>query len=164
MSLLSRTGPILAGLGLLALAAPAIAQEASPPEFRSSDLPHLVVEKQQDKVFRTDVIEIPLAATKQLGSRTEYILSMKAGDALVYSLTASKPVHSEFHGASDASKAVMFYREETATSATHGQLVAPMTGAHGWYLANTNDTPITVRLQISGYYTVEPGLIKFSKP
>ncbi|WP_235536569.1 hypothetical protein, partial [Phenylobacterium sp. Root700] len=150
MSLLSRTGPILAGLGLLALAAPAIAQEASPPEFRSSDLPQLAVEKKQDKVFRTDVIEIPLAATKQLGSRTEYILSMKAGDALVYSLTASKPVHSEFHGASDASKAVMFYREETATSATHGQLVAPMTGAHGWYLANTNDTPITVRLQISG--------------
>lgn len=164
MTRLSLVRPALLGLGLLALAAPATAQQKPPPEFRSTDLPHVVVEKKHGQPFRTDVIEIPLAAAKQLGSRTEYKVSMKAGDALVYSLTASKPVVSEFHGESDANKAVMFYREETATTATHGQFVSPMGGAHGWYLANTHDTPITVRLQLSGYYTVEPGLIKFTKP
>ncbi len=40
---------------------------------------------------------------------------MQAGSALLYSLVASAPVISEFHGESDANKGVMFYREETAT-------------------------------------------------
>lgn len=132
-----------------------------PPEFRSTDLPHLVVEKGQAQAYRTDVVEIPLAAAKQKGSRLEYKVHLHAGDAVVYSLTSTGPVVSEFHGESSANKAVMFYREDKATTATHGQFVAPMGGAHGWYLANTTDAPVTVRLQLAGYYTVEPGLIKF---
>jgi len=147
-------------LAALALAGPALA--APPPaEFRSTDLAHLGIERGQAQAYRTDVIDIPLGAVKQKGARLEYKVHVKAGDAVVYSLTATKPVVSEFHGESHANKAVMFYREDKATTATHGQFISPMTGAHGWYLANTNDTPVTVRLQLSGYYTIEPGLIKF---
>lgn len=152
---------VAALLAAAAFAAPAAAATNPPPEFRSSDLPHLVVEKGHSQAYRTDVIEIPLAAAKQKGSRLEYKVHVVAGDAVVYSLTSTGPVVSEFHGESHANKAVMFYREDKATTATHGQFVSPMTGAHGWYLANTTDAPVTVRLHLAGYYKVEPGLIKF---
>lgn len=149
--------------GALTLAAPAIAAEP-PPEFRSSDLPYLLVEKGQAQGFRTDEIELPLAAAKQPGSRLEYKVGMKAGDGLVYSLTATQPVISEFHGESKMNSAVMFYREDKATTATHGQFISPMEGAHGWYIANVSAAPVTIRLKLSGYYTLEPGLIPIAKP
>ena len=37
---------------------------------------------------------------------------MVAGDVLLYALAASAPVVAEFHGESDANKAVIFYRED----------------------------------------------------
>ena len=159
MSFRLSTAAVLA-LAVLSPVSASMAQ-APVPEFRSSDLPHLGVERQQAKTWRTDVVEIPLAAKGQKGARLEYKVHVAAGDALVYSLTATKPLVSEFHGESKANKAVMFYREDKATTSTHGQFVSPMTGAHGWYLANENDTPVTVRLHLAGYYEVEPGLIRF---
>ena len=78
--------------------------------------------------------------------------------------TADLPVISEFHGEAHATKTVVFYREETATTASHGQFVAPISGAHGWYLANPHDKPVTVRLQLSGYYKNSPGLLKIQRP
>ena len=91
-------------------------------------------------------------------------MDVRAGDALVYSLTADQPVISEFHGEAHATKTVVFYREEPAMVASHGQFVAPMTGMHGWYLANPNDKPVTVRLRLSGYYRTSPGLLKIQRP
>jgi hypothetical protein len=94
----------------------------------------------------------------------EYKVDVGAGDALVYSLKADLPVISEFHGEAHATKTVVFYREETAMAASHGQFVAPMSGAHGWYLANPHEKPVTVRLQLSGYYRPAPGLLKIQRP
>ena len=85
---------------------------------------------------------------------------MVAGDVLLYALAASAPVVAEFHGESDANKAVIFYREDAAATASYGHLVAPMTGIQGWYLANTGDVPVAVRLTLSGQYTVTPGVIE----
>ena len=59
---------------------------------------------------------------------------------------------------------MIFYREDTATAASHGQFIAPMSGAHGWYLANPHDRPVTVRLRLSGYYKTSPGLLKIQRP
>ncbi len=146
---------------------PAAAPPAPPPptpEFRSSDLPNLNIERKQAAAFRTDVIELPLEPKGQVGGRLEFKVRMKAGDAMVYGLIASGAVVSEFHGEAEVNRAVMFYREEKAMTTTHGQFVAPMDGIHGWYLANTTDQKVTVRIQLAGYYLRDPGLILINRP
>ena len=142
----------------------ALGQPKPPPELRSSEMPHMMVERAHQQPFRSDTVEIPLAPASQTGSRVEYKVDVGAGDALVYSLTADQPVISEFHGEAHATKTVVFYREETAMAASHGQFTAPMSGVHGWYLANPHEKPVTVRLQLSGYYKTTPGLLKIQRP
>jgi len=142
-------------------AAPLSAQS---PEFRSADLPGAVVHRGQTGPSRSDTFELTLAARSQPGSRLEYKVHMQAGDAMLYQFTATQPVVAEFHGESDANKAVMFYQEDAAISDGYGQFAAPMTGVHGWYFANRNDVPVTIRLTISGYYAVTPGLIPIATP
>ena len=153
-----------AAAALAVLTTPALGQPKPPPELRSSEMPHLVVERAHKERFRSDTVEISLAPASQTGSRVEYKVDVGAGDALVYSLKADLPVISEFHGEAHATKTVVFYREETAMAASHGQFVAPMSGAHGWYLANPHEKPVTVRLQLSGYYRPAPGLLKIQRP
>ena len=154
----------LSGAAVLSLliAAPVGAQTPR-PEVRSADLPHLMIDRPQDAAFRSDEIVLELKPAKTPGWRLEYKVGMKAGDALLYSLTASAPVISEFHNEMASNKAVMFYREEQATTASHGQFLAPGDGDHGWYIANTTDRPVTVKLKLSGYYATAPGLIPIAK-
>ena len=133
---------------------------AQSPEFRAADLPGSNIHRAADRLFSSDTVEITLAPAGQPGARVEYKVHMKAGEVLVYALSASAPVVSEFHGESDANKAVMFYREEPATAESYGQFIAPTTGIHGWYLANNQAEAAAVRLTFSGYYTVNPGLIE----
>jgi len=143
------------------VAAPLSAQS---PEFRSTDLPGAVIHRGQDGPSRSDTVEFTLAARGQPGSRLEYKVHMQAGNAMLYQFTATEMIVAEFHGESDANKAVMFYQEDAAISDGYGQFVAPMTGVHGWYLANRGDVPVTIRLTLSGYYTVTPGLIPIATP
>jgi hypothetical protein len=35
-------------------------------------------------------------------------------------------------------------------------LAAKFAGIHGWYLLNDSETPIVVRLEVSGYYQLSP--------
>ena len=153
-----------AALATSLLATSALGQPKPPPELRSGEMPHLMVERAHKAAFRSDTVEIALAPASETGSRVEYKVDVGAGDALVYSISADLPVISEFHGEAHATKTVVFYREETAMAASHGQFVAPMSGAHGWYLANPHDKPVTVRLKLSGFYKTAPGLLKIQRP
>ncbi len=154
----------LSGAAVLSLlAAGSVAAQTPRPEVRSADLPHLMIDRPQTAPFHSDEITLQLKPAKTPGWRLEYKVAMKAGDALLYSLTASEPVISEFHNEMASNKAVMFYREEAATTASHGQFIAPGDGDHGWYIANTTDKPVTVKLKLSGYYTAGPGLIPIAK-
>lgn len=146
------------------LATGAVAQPKPPPELRSGEMPHVMVDRAQAAAFRSDEVEIALAPASQTGSRVEYKVDVGAGDALVYSVRADQPVISEFHGEAHATKTVIFYREEAAMTASHGQFVAPMSGAHGWYLANPHERPVTVRLKLAGYYRITPGILKIQRP
>lgn len=141
----------------------AAAEQAKQPEIRAASLPNLLIERSHSQPFVTDELKFELAPAKSPGWRLEYIVDMKAGDAMLYSLVATAPVISEFHGEINANKAVMFYREDAATTAAHGQLIAPADGGHGWYIANTTDKPVTVTLRLSGRYEKTPGLVKISK-
>lgn len=153
-----------AALATIFIATSALGQPKPPPELRSNEMPHLMVERAHKQPFRSDTVAITLAPATETGSRVEYKVDVGAGDALVYSITADQPVISEFHGEAHATKTVVFYREERAMAASHGQFIAPMSGAHGWYLANPHDQPVTVRLELSGYYKTAPGLLKIQRP
>ena len=159
--MIARHKAYLALLAAGVFASPAIAQS---PEFRSDDLSGTAIHRASEQIYRSEIVELTLAPVSSPGSRLEYKVHMKAGDALLYALAASDPVVSEFHGESDSNKAVMFYREEAAAMESYGQFVAPMSGIHGWYLANQQTVPVSVRLTISGYYTLTPGLITIGTP
>jgi hypothetical protein len=143
--------PVVAVVGCVAGAA------AEQSEVRTGAMPHLMIDRQQSAAFRSDTVELKLAPAKSPGWQLEYMVGMKSADALVYSLTADAAVTLEFHSEEPSSKTLMFHREEKAIAVSHGQFVAPIDGVHGWYLANTTDKPVTVRLKLSGYYTLPSG-------
>lgn len=139
----------------------AAAEEGKKPEIRTAKLTNLLIERAYPQAFSTDELTFELAPAKTPGWQFEYMLTMKSGDALLYSLTATAPVITEFHG--EFNDALVFYREEPDTTAAHGQLIAPADGKQGWYIANTTDKPVKVTLRISGRYEKTPGLIKIGK-
>jgi len=119
------------------------------------------------KAYRTDVINIPLAAGGDFDRKDEleYKVKMKAGDSLVYSWTVPGVANPEefyydFHGETPASNAnpkavVVEYRQATGTS-SNGVLIAPIDGVHGWYLQNQSEKPAVVQLKLAGFYDLVP--------
>jgi hypothetical protein len=151
--LLQRSTTLLA---LLLLGACATTDEDTvPPEW--IDVP-LSPETwwQQSGAYKTNVFEIPIAA----GASLEHMLTMNAGDMVVYSWTVdmAEPalLTAEFHGhtvrVGDAPGTVMFYKMHK-DGKENGSLRAPFTGVHGWYLNNESEQDIVVRLEVAGYYT-----------
>lgn len=113
--------------------------------------------------WRSDTISIPLPAGREL----EYKIDVKKGSALTYAISYGAlrepaKVVSEFHGhtakRADGVGDLMFYSKTDGT-AQHGQLVAPWDGIHGWYLKNSSDQDIAVRLELAGFYEVIPDQI-----
>ena len=95
--------------------------------------------------FRSDVVEIPLAAAgdEERKDELEYKVRMKAGDSMVYawSVPVADPMafYYDFHGETPAVGAgaakVVEYKQSTGV-ASNGTLIAPIPGVHGWYLQN----------------------------
>jgi len=108
--------------------------------------------------YRTDVIDIPLAAGEEL----EYKLGLNEGDSIVYQWDAvdlkdPEVLWAEFHGHTppvDNVGDLMFYRKAFGVT-ERGSLVAPFSGIHGWYLRNDGDKAIVVRLKVAGFYELQ---------
>ena len=108
--------------------------------------------------YRTDVIDIPLAAGEEL----EYKLGLNEGDSIVYQwdavdLEGSEVLWAEFHGHTppvDNVGDLMFYRKAFGVT-ERGVLVAPFSGIHGWYLRNDGDKALVVRLKVAGFYELQ---------
>jgi hypothetical protein len=113
--------------------------------------------------FRTDFIDIPLSSVySPQGSELEYKVKMKSGGSVVYSWTVPQVANPEefyfdFHGESlsKPEPLVVEYLQSTGNS-SNGMLLAPMEGVHGWYFQNQSDTPVVVRLKLSGFYELIP--------
>lgn len=166
-----RTSYLLLCAFLLAGSAPAAvpsggqtAAPTQPPAWNEMPLPAGVYRHNQT-VHRTDTVDIPVQPN---GGEIEYMVTMKQGDAAVYSwraldLADGDRLTSEFHGHTDRAPGttgtLMFYRKATG-AVESGALVAPFDGIHGWYLKNDAARPIVVRLTISGFYEVIPNQIK----
>ena len=118
-----------------------------------AEVEHPGAAKHQAGPFRTDTVKVVLAAAGDAGKKDkiEYMVRMKAGEALVYSWEAPNDadVWHEFHG--HTASAVTFYKK-AGGPAHHGSLVAPFDGIHGWYYENRTKRPVTVRLKLSGHY------------
>lgn len=106
--------------------------------------------------FRTDTIEIPLAAEGEEGYELEYKVKMKAGRTLVYSWATTSNVYYDFHGEDETKPKpkprVISYRIEDDAMQSHGSLTAPFDGIHGWYFQNHDIKPIRIILKLSGFY------------
>ncbi len=110
----------------------------------------------QTAKFRSDTLTIEL----DVGEQTEYKAIMKQGDALVYHWKLDKGiVYTDFHADPGENAAAAGYPDqyyiryaESETAESSGSLVAPFDGNHGWYWLNIEEEPITITLEVHGYY------------
>lgn len=139
--------------GLLQLSGPEQVEVALPPADSTGSIARFY-----PVAFRTDTVEIPLAAAGDANGADdlEWKVRMRDGDTLVYSWSVDAPpeeFYSDMHGESAPAPEikVVTYRKGTAI-ASNGAIVAPFDGIHGWYLQNQAERPVVVRLKLSGFY------------
>ena len=106
----------------------------------------------QDRRFQQETVEFKIAPNEGM----EYKYRLDKGEALLYSWTATGPVHYEFHAEPDGAPRGYAQTYETAdnTSQTSGTLTAPFSGIHGWYWQNLTGQDVTVTLTSAGYYNM----------
>jgi hypothetical protein len=88
----------------------------------------------------------------------EYKATLVRGEPLLYrwSVREGSAVHYEFHGEPTEGQWVKdFYESYQLGEGTGGQgsMVAPFTGHHGWYWVNLSGRPITIDVELLGYYS-----------
>ena len=116
-----------------------------------------------NKVWRSDQFEISLLAPEAgpHQSEAEYKVRMDKGDALTFTwhvenLDDSEEFYFDFHGEalpeSEQSKTAVTNYEKRIGLQKSGYLIAPFSGAHGWYFQNQSAKPVVVHLTISGFY------------
>lgn len=87
---------------------------------------------------------------------TEFKLHALANQSFVYHWTATGLVDYDFHGEPDQPDEpgdFASYEARQGTSAS-GSFTAPFDGRHGWYFQNVWDEPVTITIQVWGYYEV----------
>ena len=125
--------------------APAAQQAVQPPPTT----PGAFVTQQGP--FKTDSMEIKLAPKEGM----EYKYRLAQGAGLLFSWTATAPVHYELHSEPEAGPkgyAETFDTHDSRDS-RHGSYVAPFSGIHGWYWENRTESDVTIRLTSAGHYT-----------
>jgi hypothetical protein len=111
---------------------------------------------------------IPLGASDWPEAALEYKFAMKPGQSYLYSWKVEpspgsppdlKPIDFDFHGHTlnpdGQAMTVADYKKSKGLSDS-GSLSAPFDGIHGWYFKNTNPDPVTVKLEVWGFYTLIP--------
>jgi hypothetical protein len=101
-----------------------------------------------NEAFRNDRISLTLFP----GMDYEYKVHMKEGEAFVYSWNAQGVYEYDFHGEpdTDPGNAVSYKAGNAAES--HGSLIAPFEGIHGWYWKNNTEKPMEIKLMMAGVY------------
>lgn len=109
--------------------------------------------------FRSDTIDLELAAAGKRGDRLEHKVWMEQNATLIYEWTIPEipnpeDFYSDFHGHTldeDGNNVLATYRQADGTYA-NGALITPFDGEHGWYFQNRSANPVVVRVKISGFY------------
>lgn len=103
-----------------------------------------------DTPYRSDEMSVTL----EPGEGAEIKAQMNTGERLVFSWTSSGggvdvDMHGEATGTGGGDRS---YKAGELVSAGHGAFEAPMTGNHGWFWQNLNDTPVTITVKTAGFY------------
>lgn len=106
----------------------------------------------QSKGYRIDQRSFEL----EPGGFVEFKYRLEAGQAMVYSWTASYWVRSEMHSEADGAPegTAEFFEVVERALRRNGSYVAPFPGIHGWYWLNETDRPVTVTLNTAGFFEV----------
>ncbi len=111
----------------------------------------------RDRGLKTEILEIPL----DLDATVEYKALMQQGDSLSFRWSTDGEAYYDFHAHDEAFGEEFFTRyAEGEGSSSAGSIVAAYDGQHGWFWLNISDTPITITLEVMGFYDeiVEIGL------
>ena len=102
--------------------------------------------------FRTDQLQVTLA----WGEDVEIKATMRQGQSFVFSWESSGGlVNVDMHGEplqAENGEATSYAKAEDQLRA-HGTFRAPFDGKHGWYWENYNETPVTITVRTSGFYS-----------
>ena len=106
----------------------------------------------QDREHQQETIEVEVEPRGWM----EYKYRLEKGEALLYSWTATSPLHYELHGEPDGAPRGYAETFETrdATDQVFGTFTAPFSGIHGWYWENRGDQAVTIALTTSGFYSM----------
>jgi hypothetical protein len=105
----------------------------------------------RESAFRNDEMSLTL----EPGQGAEIKAMMNAGDRMMFSWESEGGgLTFDMHGeALNAGKdEFTSYWKGRNEDAAHGAFIAPFAGTHGWYWRNRGTTPVSVRVQTSGYY------------
>ncbi|MBN4053760.1 hypothetical protein JYT97_02630 [Haliea sp. AH-315-K21] len=116
-------------------------------------LPNPSVFQDQTETARTMSMTIELGAFEQ----TEIKTVLDEGKVIIYSweVVGGENVYFDFHGheASFGPDFFVRYKErQEGLNKSSGSLTAPFYGEHGWLFLNINEEPVTITLNVTGYY------------
>ena len=135
-------------------------RELEIPDFGEPvPLPNPAIHQAEDGAPRSDRIVVTIPAEGE----TEIKMLLRTSKAIQYTWSADRGmIYSDFHGHNPefGDEFWVRYMEHQEGAGQSGSLVAPFDGEHGWYWLNFNEFPVTVTLDISGYYddTIDYGI------
>jgi hypothetical protein len=121
-----------------------------PDEGEPLALPNPSVFQKHNSPFKSVHREITL----QPGEQTETKVAMLPGQVVLYSWRVNEAsIYSDFHGHEPKEETFFVrYEELEEGQVSHGSLAAPFDGHHGWYWLNLEEVPVTLTLDIQGYF------------
>ncbi len=105
---------------------------------------------EQKTPFRSDEKSVTLAPHTGI----EVKARMKAGDRFNFRWTSTGPVRADMHGEPTGGKEDEFtdYWKQKDIASSQGSFTAPFSGTHGWYWKNRGDAPVTIHVNLDGFY------------
>lgn len=100
--------------------------------------------------WKSETVRIAL----DLDAAVEYKAIMEQGDSIIFKWKSDGgPVYYDFHAHDESFGEEFFTRYDEGEAASRsGSFVAAYSGQHGWYLLNIADQPITITLDVAGFY------------
>lgn len=100
--------------------------------------------------WKSETVSIAL----DLDAAVEYKAIMDQGDSIVFNWKSDGgSVYYDFHAHDESFGEEFFTRyDEGEAVSRFGSIVAAYGGQHGWYLMNIADQPITITLEVAGFY------------